>query len=203
MRVLDCTHVMAGAWCSLILADLGADVIKIESPHGEVTRGGMGAFRPYDFMNRNKRAIAVDIMTDAGAQLLKRLAKDADVWVQNYRPGSLERVGLGYDDLKAVNPAIIYCSISGFGQTGPYRDRGGLDLVAQAMAGVMSFVGTPGRDRRHRPPSRTPTSTPARSALSASSPPTRVASRQAKASTSRLRYLKPASLTRHGRPACT
>jgi len=137
---------MAGAWCSLILADLGADVIKIEPPRGEVTRGGLGAFRPYDFMNRNKRAIAVDMSKPAGAEVLKRLAREADVWVENYRPGALERLGLGYEDLQAINPSIIYCSISGFGQDGPYRERGGLDLVAQAMGGIMSFVGQPGEE---------------------------------------------------------
>ena len=146
IRVLDCTHVMAGAWCSMLLADLGADVVKIESPRGEVTRGPLGAFRAYDFVNRNKRALAIDLQHAEGAALAKRLAATADVWVQNFRPGALERIGLGYDDLRAVNPAIIYCSISGFGQDGPYRERGGLDLVAQAMAGIMSFVGHPGEE---------------------------------------------------------
>jgi formyl-CoA transferase len=135
---------MAGAWCSLILADLGADVVKIEPPRGEVTRGGMGSFRPYDFVNRNKRAIAVDLSRSEGAEVLKRLARDAGVWVENFRPGALERLGLGYEELREVNPGIIYCSISGFGQDGPYRERGGLDLVAQAMGGIMSFVGQPG-----------------------------------------------------------
>ncbi len=144
MRVLDCTHVMAGAWCSMVLADLGADVVKIESPRGDVTRGSLGAFRAYDFVNRNKRAIVVDLSKPEGVELLKRMAGEADVWVENYRPGALERLGLGYEDLRAVNPALIYCSISGFGQTGPYRERGGLDLIAQAMAGIMSFVGQPG-----------------------------------------------------------
>jgi crotonobetainyl-CoA:carnitine CoA-transferase CaiB-like acyl-CoA transferase len=144
LRVLDCTHVMAGAWCSMILADLGADVVKIEPPKGEVTRGRIGAFRAYDFLNRNKRAIAVDMSKPEGVDLLKRLAKDADVWVENFRPGALDRLGLGYEALTAVNPSLIYASISGFGQDGPYRERGGLDLVAQAMSGIMSFVGNPG-----------------------------------------------------------
>jgi Predicted acyl-CoA transferases/carnitine dehydratase len=144
LRVLDCTHVMAGAWCSMILADLGADVVKIEPPKGEVTRGRMGAFRAYDFLNRNKRAIAVDMSKPEGADVIKRLVKDADVWVENFRPGALDRLGLGYEALAAVNPALIYASISGFGQDGPYRERGGLDLVAQAMSGIMSFVGNPG-----------------------------------------------------------
>jgi len=141
MRVLDCTHVIAGAWCSMLLADLGADVIKVEPPKGEVTRTAVGPFRAYDFVNRNKRAIAVDMAKPDGAAALRRLAGWADVWVENYRPGALDRMGLGYDDLARVNPALIYCSISGFGQDGPYRERGGLDLVAQAMSGIMSFVG--------------------------------------------------------------
>ena len=144
MRVLDCTHVIAGAWCSMLLADLGADVIKIEPPKGEVTRTAVGPFRAYDFINRNKRAIAVDMAKPDGAAALRRLAGWADVWVENFRPGALDRMGLGYDDLARINPALIYCSISGFGQDGPYRERGGLDLVTQAMSGIMSFVGQPG-----------------------------------------------------------
>jgi crotonobetainyl-CoA:carnitine CoA-transferase CaiB-like acyl-CoA transferase len=144
MRVLDCTHVIAGAWCSMLLADLGADVIKIEPPTGEVTRTAIGAFRAYDFVNRNKRAIAVAVTQPDGAAAVRRLAAWADVWVENFRPGALDRLGLGYAALAEVNPALIYCSISGFGQDGPYRDRGGLDLVAQAMSGIMSFVGEPG-----------------------------------------------------------
>jgi len=146
MRVLDCTHVMAGAWCSMLLADLGADVIKIEPPKGEVTRGFVGAFRAYDFVNRNKRAIAVDMSKPDGTAALRRLAGWADVWVENFRPGALDRAGLGYEDLNRVNPRIIYCSISGFGHDGPYRERGGFDLVTQAMSGIMSFVGHPGGD---------------------------------------------------------
>jgi crotonobetainyl-CoA:carnitine CoA-transferase CaiB-like acyl-CoA transferase len=144
MRVLDCTHVIAGAWCAMLLADLGADVIKVEPPKGEVTRTAVGPFRAYDFINRNKRAIAVDMSKPEGAAALRRLAAGADVWVENFRPGALERLGLGYDDLAKVNPSLIYCSISGFGHDGPYRERGGLDLVTQAMSGIMSIVGEPG-----------------------------------------------------------
>ena len=144
MRVLDCTHVIAGSWCSMLLADLGADVIKIEPPKGEVTRTAVGPFRPYDFINRNKRAIAIDMAKPEGAAALRRLAAWADVWVENFRPGALERRGLGYDQLAQANASLIYCSISGFGQDGPYRERGGLDLVTQAMSGIMSFVGEPG-----------------------------------------------------------
>ncbi|HTF34241.1 MAG TPA: CoA transferase [Myxococcota bacterium] len=143
MRVLDCTHVIAGAWCSLLLADLGADVVKIEPPNGEVTRPHIGPFCAYDFVNRNKRAIAVDFKRPLGAEALRRLASTADVWVENFRPGALDRMGLSYEELRKVNPALIYASISGFGSTGPYRERGGLDLVAQAMSGIMSFTGEP------------------------------------------------------------
>jgi len=148
MKVLDCTHVLAGAWCSLILADLGADVVKIEPLQGEATRGRPdSAFRPFDFVNRNKRAIAVDITAEAGAEVVRALARGADVFVENYRPGVLERAGLGCDALRAVNPALIYASVSGFGHAGPYRDRGGFDLIAQAMSGIMSFTGEPGAAR--------------------------------------------------------
>ena len=148
LKVLDCTHVLAGAWCSLILADLGADVVKVEPLAGEATRGRPDSpFRPFDFVNRNKRAIAVDITSEAGAQLVQRLSRDADVLVENYRPGVLDRAGLGYAALSAANPRLIYASVSGFGQSGPYRDRGGLDLIAQAMSGIMSFTGEPGASR--------------------------------------------------------
>lgn len=146
--VLDCTHVIAGSYCSMLLADLGADVIKIEPLRGDITRGRPGAdFKPFDFVNRNKRAIAVDVSDPEGADVVRSLALDADVFVENFRPGSLERFGLGYEQLAEASPALIYASISGFGQTGPYRDRGGLDLVAQAMSGIMSFTGEPGSDR--------------------------------------------------------
>jgi formyl-CoA transferase len=150
LKVLDCTHVIAGAYCSLILADLGADVVKIEPPAGESTRGlgvDRGAFRAFDFVNRNKRAIALDLATEAGAAVVRRLAATADVFVENYRPGSLERMGLGYAELSKINPRLVYCSVSGFGLDGPYRARGGFDLIAQAMSGLMSFVGDVGSDR--------------------------------------------------------
>ena len=150
LKVLDCTHVIAGAYCSLILADLGADVVKIEPPAGESTRGlgvDRGAFRAFDFVNRNKRAIALDLATEAGAGVLRRLAETADVFVENYRPGALDRLGLGYEALARANPRLVYCSVSGFGLDGPYRNRGGFDLIAQAMSGLMSFVGDVGSDR--------------------------------------------------------
>jgi len=147
LKVLDCTHVIAGAYCSLVLADLGADVIKIEPPAGESTRALRGGgFRAYDFVNRNKRAIALDLGAEAGAAALRKLAETADVFVENYRPGSLERMGLGYGQLAKLNPRLVYCSVSGFGLDGPYRERGGFDLIAQAMSGLMSFVGEQGSE---------------------------------------------------------
>ena len=148
LKVLDCTHVIAGAWCSMMLADLGAEVIKIEPLAGETTRGHPKArFKAFDFVNRNKRSIAVDMARPDGAEAVRRLARGADIFVENYRPGALARMGLGYDDLAKVNPALVYVSVSGFGQTGPYRDRGGFDLIAQAMSGIMSFTGEPGAKR--------------------------------------------------------
>ncbi|NJR80073.1 CaiB/BaiF CoA transferase family protein [Sphingomonas corticis] len=145
IRVVDCTHVIAGSWCSMLLADLGADVVKVEPILGEVTRGDpKRRFRPFDFVNRNKRAIAVDLSEPGGRDVVRRLAAGADVFVENYRPGALERLGLAYADLSPGNPGLVYCSISGFGTTGPYRDRGGFDLVAQAMSGIMSLTGEVG-----------------------------------------------------------
>lgn len=147
LKVLDCTHVIAGSWASMILADLGADVVKIERIEGGALRNYLGKFRPWDFVNRNKRAIAVNLATPEGQDIVKRLIKDADVFVQNYRPGILDKWGLGYTDLSNINKGLIYCSISGFGQSGPYKHRGGLDLVAQAISGIMSFVGPKNSDR--------------------------------------------------------
>ena len=148
IKVVDCTHVIAGAYCTMLLADLGADVIKIEPVDGENGRAGANRpFRPFDLANRNKRAIAVDIQRPEGAQIVRRLSATADVFVENFRPGVCERVGLGYDEMTALNPRLIYCSISGFGHSGPYRTRGGFDLVAQAMSGIMSFTGEIGSTR--------------------------------------------------------
>lgn len=147
LRVIDVTHVIAGAYCSMILADLGADVIKVEPIAGEVTRRPMGSFRPYDFVNRNKRSIAIDLNTPEGVEVLRQLAASADILVENYRPGVLDRLGLGYAALAEINPRLIYCSISGFGHDGPYSERGGFDLVAQAMSGIMSLTGQPGAER--------------------------------------------------------
>ena len=149
VRVIDCTHVIAGAYCSMLLADLGADVIKVEPITGENNRinNPTSNFRPFELANRNKRGIAVDIQRPEGAGVLRRLARTADVFVENFRPGVFDRLGLGYEDLRAENPSLIYCSISGFGHSGPYRERGAFDLVAQAMSGIMSFTGEIGGTR--------------------------------------------------------
>jgi len=152
MKVIELAHVMAGPVCGLMLADMGADVIKVEKvPGGDDTRrmtppeidGESAAFL---MMNRNKRGMAIDLKTDAGKALLVRMLETADVVIENFRAGTMERLGLGYDGLKKVNPGLIYCAISGFGRTGPYASRGGFDLIAQGMSGLMSITGEgPGR----------------------------------------------------------
>ena len=146
MRVLDCTQIMAGPFCTLLLADMGADVIKIERPEGGDDIRHTGPFidgwsAPFLGVNRNKRSLALDLRSDRGRDVIKHLVASADVMVQNFRPGILKRMGLGYDDLHPLRPELIYCSISGFGNTGPYSHRGGFDLVAQGMSGLMSFTG--------------------------------------------------------------
>src|ERR1700733_14927999 len=116
LKVIDCTHVIAGAYCSMLLADLGAAVVKVEPLGGEGDRAhSTSAFRPFGAANRNKRAIAVDVRHPEGAETVRRLARSADVFVENFRPGVYERLGLGYETLRADNPRLIYCSISGFG----------------------------------------------------------------------------------------
>jgi len=151
IRVLDVTQVMAGPFACMLLADLGADVIKIEPPgSGDQTRGSMGFKMKgpdslgFINMNRNKRSLALNLKTEAGRELFKRLVADADVLLENYRPGAMRRLGLGYDELARINPRLVYTSISGFGQNGPWADRPGFDLMAQAMSGVMSVTGYPG-----------------------------------------------------------
>jgi crotonobetainyl-CoA:carnitine CoA-transferase CaiB-like acyl-CoA transferase len=147
LKVIDLTHVMAGPTCTLMLADMGADVIKIEkTPHGDDTRvtvppkiGDEAA--AFLMMNRNKRGVVIDLKIAGGAKVLRRLLKSADILVENFAPGVMQRLGFAYDDLRAENPGLIYCSLSGFGRTGPYRHRRGFDLVAQAMSGIMSFTG--------------------------------------------------------------
>ncbi len=148
IRVLDFTQVMAGPFCSMLLGDLGADVIKIEPPEGDTTRR-MGKRQGKDSpsfwaVNRNKRGIVLNLKDSRGPEIVRALAAGADILVENYRPGVMDAFGLGYNDLRAINPRLIYTSISGFGATGPYAHKGGFDLVAQGMSGIMSITGEVG-----------------------------------------------------------
>jgi crotonobetainyl-CoA:carnitine CoA-transferase CaiB-like acyl-CoA transferase len=151
LRVLDVTQVMAGPFCSMLLADMGADVIKIEKPDGGDDSRRMGppsiAGESVAFlaMNRNKRSLVLDLKQAEGREVFRRLTAQADILVENFRPGTLEKMGLGYAALSTDHPELIYCAISGYGQTGPYRERGGFDLVAQGMSGLMSITGHPGQ----------------------------------------------------------
>jgi crotonobetainyl-CoA:carnitine CoA-transferase CaiB-like acyl-CoA transferase len=148
LRVLDVTQVMAGPFAAMMLADLGADVIKIEPPSGDSTRqmpGASGSDSPsFNAVNRGKRGISVDLKSAKGRELVARLAQSADIFVENYRPGVMAAFGLGYDALSASNPRLVYASISGYGQTGPSRHKGGFDLIAQGVSGIMSVTGEPG-----------------------------------------------------------
>lgn len=149
VRVLDLTRVLAGPSASLALADLGAEVIKVEPPGaGDETRTfppfREGESHYYLAINRGKKSIVVDLKTEEGLQLVKDLAAKCDILIENYRPGVMDRLGLSYDTLSELNPGLIYCSISGFGQDGPLRDRPSFDIVLQAMSGAMSVNGEPG-----------------------------------------------------------
>ena len=145
-RVIELAHIMAGPVAGLMLADMGADVIKVEKLNGDDTRRFVpptieGESAAFMMMNRNKRGIVLDLKTEDGKNALKRLIKDADVLIENYRMGTMEKLGLGYDALREINPGLIYCEVSGFGRTGPYAHRGGFDLIAQGMSGLMSITG--------------------------------------------------------------
>lgn len=149
IRVLDLSRVLAGPYCTMMLADFGADIVKIEPPKvGDDSR----AFGPFVgkesayFMslNRNKRSMTLNFKRQAECDLFKELVKQADVVVENYRPGTMEKFGLGYDELKKINPKIIYAACSGFGHTGPYRDKPAYDIIVQAMGGIMSITGPEG-----------------------------------------------------------
>ena len=152
LRVLDLTQIMAGPTCTMMLADMGADVIKVEKlPGGDDSRGYRepridGVSAPYLVMNRNKRAMAINLKIREGKEVLLRMVKDTDVLIENYRVGTMEKIGLGYETLAQVNPGLIYCAISGYGRTGPYANKGGFDLIAQGFAGLMSITGEPGGD---------------------------------------------------------
>ncbi|MFG1426450.1 CaiB/BaiF CoA transferase family protein [Roseixanthobacter glucoisosaccharinicivorans] len=151
VRVLDVSQVMAGPYASMLLGDLGADVIKVEPPGtGDQTRSAMGfKMKGPDSMgflnmNRNKRSIALNLKSGAGRELFYKLVETADILIENYRPGVMKKLKCDYESLKAINPRLVYASISGFGQTGPWAMRPGFDLMAQAMSGVMSVTGHPG-----------------------------------------------------------
>ena len=147
IKVIEFAHIMAGPVCGLMLADMGADVIKVEKiPGGDDTRRTLppdigGESAAFLMMNRNKRGIALDLKTQDGKEIARRLLADADVATENYRKGTMERLGLGYDEVRKFNPGIIYAELSGFGRSGPYANRAGFDLIAQGMSGIMSITG--------------------------------------------------------------
>jgi len=146
IRVLDLSRVLAGPYCTMVLGDLGADVIKVESPEGDETRGwgppfAAGESAYYLCVNRNKRSIIVDFKTDEGRTILQELIKQSDILVENFRPDTLARFALDYKSVSALNPKLLYCSITGFGQTGPLSNKPGYDFMIQAMGGLMSITG--------------------------------------------------------------
>jgi crotonobetainyl-CoA:carnitine CoA-transferase CaiB-like acyl-CoA transferase len=150
IRVIDLSHQAAGPWCTSLLGDLGADVVKIEKPgrgdgirHAGTRPPELGSLN-FVGLNRNKRGITIDIGQEAGCALVRRLAQQADVVVENFRPGVMERHGLGYETLRALNPRLVYCSITAFGPRGPLAQKPGMDLIIQATAGLMGHTGEPG-----------------------------------------------------------
>jgi formyl-CoA transferase len=162
IRVVDLTRALAGPFCAMMLGDLGADVIKVERPgRGDDSRGWGPPFvgEPYGpypgesayfiATNRNKRSITVNLKSPAGQKIVRELAQNSDVFIENFRTGVLDKMGLGYEDLRAVNPRLVYCSISGYGRTGPYADRPGYDFIIQAEGGMMGITGP-----EEGPPSR-------------------------------------------------
>ena len=151
VTVVDLTRVLAGPYCSMLLADMGANVIKVEMPgEGDDSRahvpklGGESAY--FMNLNRNKRSMTLNLKTEKGREILRGLVKNADILLENYRPGVMEKLGLGYEDLKKINPGIVYGCVSGFGHYGPYKDRPGYDIIGQAMGGLMSTTGWPDGD---------------------------------------------------------
>jgi crotonobetainyl-CoA:carnitine CoA-transferase CaiB-like acyl-CoA transferase len=147
IKVLDLTRVLAGPYCSKILGDLGAEVIKVESPGGsdETRKWGPpfkeGVSAYYICANRNKKSITINLKSQKGKELIKKLVCQSDIIMNNFKSGTMERLGLDYSTLKQLNPRIIYCSITGFGENGPYKDFPGYDFIIQAMSGLMSITG--------------------------------------------------------------
>jgi crotonobetainyl-CoA:carnitine CoA-transferase CaiB-like acyl-CoA transferase len=151
MKVLELAQIMAGPTCGMMLADMGADVVKVEKlPGGDDSRRYSeprvnGVSAAFMILNRNKRGIALNLKNEQGRQILVNMARQSDVLIENYRRGTLDKLGVGYEVLAAANPGLIYCAISGYGRSGPYGDKGGFDLIAQGFAGLMSVTGEPGR----------------------------------------------------------
>jgi len=147
LKVIELAHIMAGPMCGQLLADMGADVIKVEKvPGGDDTRRMVppeveGESAAFMILNRNKRGTAINLKSEAGKAVLQKLLSSADVVIENYRVGTMERLGLGYETLRQHNPGLIYCQITGFGRTGPYAEHAGFDLIAQGMSGLMSVTG--------------------------------------------------------------
>ena len=154
LKVLDLSRVLAGPWCTQMLADMGADVVKVERPgEGDDTRHWGPPFMPdaagqdttqatyFNGTNRNKRSVTIDLSRPEGQALVRQMAQHSDILVENFKVGGLKAYGLDYASLKAINPRLIYCSITGFGQSGPYAERAGYDLMIQAMSGMMSITG--------------------------------------------------------------
>ncbi|MDB5553392.1 MAG: hypothetical protein JWL86_3376 [Rhizobium sp.] len=155
IKVLELARILAGPWCGQTLADLGADVIKVESPEGDDTRRwgppyiereGEKTAAYFHAANRGKRSVIADFTTDEGRELVLDLARQADVLIENFKVGGLKKYGLDYENLKAINPRLIYCSITGFGQDGPYAPRAGYDFMIQGMSGIMDLTGEPERE---------------------------------------------------------
>lgn len=155
IRVIDHSHVIAGSYCGRLLAELGADVIKIEPPSGELFRHqgptADGESLLYLYLNANKKSVTLNLKHEKGKRMLLDLVKNADVFLENYKPGALDKLGVGYGEQSKVNPKIIYASISGFGQTGPYRDYPAFDYLIQAMIGLMEVNGYPDKPVRTGP----------------------------------------------------
>lgn len=152
VRVIDLSRAMAGPYCTMMLADLGAEVVKVEPPGGDESRSWGPPFHNGESayflsINRNKKSIVLDLKTESGREIIRRLIVGCDVFVENFRPGTVAKLGIDYQVLKKINPKLIYCSISGFGQTGPYREKPGYDIIALAMSGMMSIMG-----ENERPP---------------------------------------------------
>ncbi len=155
LKVIELARILAGPWVGQTLSDLGADVIKVESPEGDDTRKwgppfidveGEKSAAYFHACNRGKQSIIADFRTDEGRELVRKLVADADVVIENFKLGGLDKYGLDYESLKAINPRLIYCSITGFGHTGPYAERAGYDFLIQGMGGIMDLTGEPDRE---------------------------------------------------------